>query len=214
VPPNSKSAHRVFVNCPFSQDHRDIFDAIVFTLAYYGFNPVLAQHRRRGGRLEFILRQLRDCEFSVHDITPVIGEDGGARRNTAFELGLWWGAGKDGKTLVFTAEKESLRKSFSDLDGHDFPEHAGGGAELARKLAQCILSRYPETKIFPKPQTAQAVFKQFSASFAAYCKKWGWRQTDDLSVRAQLACEWIEAYLQTAGENTRREKRNAGARRC
>jgi hypothetical protein len=185
---------RVFVNCPFTAAHRGVFDALVFTLVYYNFKPILAQHRKGGGRLEFIRKQVDECAFSIHDITPLTGKDGGARQNTAFELGLWLGAKRDDDTLIFIAEERTIAASFSDLKGHDCLEHGGDDGEVVRQLAQHLLRR-GGAGTSKKPAKVESEYRQFCVMFESDCKEWGWKQTDDLAARAWLIREWLLGNL-------------------
>jgi hypothetical protein len=61
----------VFINCPFSDDYRDHFRAIVYTVVRSGFTPRCARERDDAGevRYEKICRIINDCAFGIHDIS-------------------------------------------------------------------------------------------------------------------------------------------------
>jgi hypothetical protein len=107
------SGRDVFINCPFTDDYRAHFEAIVFTVVRSGFTPRCARESDDGGEVRFdkICRIIRECQYSVHDIskTELDADLGLPRFNMPFELGLFLGAKRFGgrshnrkKTLILT----------------------------------------------------------------------------------------------------------------
>ena len=94
----------VFINCPFSDDYREHFRAIVFTVIRSGFTPRCARERDDAGevRYEKICRIIGECAFGIHDIskTELDAGTGLPRFNMPFELGLFLGATKYGSRSV------------------------------------------------------------------------------------------------------------------
>ncbi len=96
--------HNVFINCPFSDDFRPLFEGIVFAVVDCGFQPRCALEADDGGevRVDKIARIIRECRFGVHDISVMEVDSGAglARLNMAFELGLFLGARRFGGPKV------------------------------------------------------------------------------------------------------------------
>jgi hypothetical protein len=66
----AESSPDVFINCPFSSDYEDLFDAIVFATLACGFQPRSALEVLDGGavRLSKILDLIAQCRLSLSDI--------------------------------------------------------------------------------------------------------------------------------------------------
>ena len=63
----------VFVNCPFDEGFKPIFDVIVFAITDLGFVARSAREEDDGGefRLAKIQRIIEQCRYGVHDISSV-----------------------------------------------------------------------------------------------------------------------------------------------
>ncbi len=94
------NADGVFINCPFSADYAEKFNAITFTVIRSGFTPRCAREADDAGEIRFekICRIIRDCGQGVHDIsrTEPDPHSGLPRFNMPLELGLFLGARKFG----------------------------------------------------------------------------------------------------------------------
>src|SRR5215207_1418992 len=112
----------VFINCPFSDDYRDFFNAIVFTIVRSGFVPRCALELNDGAvnRFEKICKIIEDCSYAVHDIskTELDKKSGLPRFNMPLELGVFLGAKRFGNknhstdyawTYLTTAAREAAR---------------------------------------------------------------------------------------------------------
>src|SRR5437773_1359790 len=77
----------VFLNVPFDQRYEPIFVALICSLVSLGRNPrcVLEIPETGMGRLARILRLIRSCPVSIHDLSRV-GLP--VRFNMPFELGI------------------------------------------------------------------------------------------------------------------------------
>ena len=73
----------VFINCPFTADYQAHFQGIIFTVVRSGFTPRCARESDDGGevRLDKICRIIRECPYSVHDISK-----------TELDCGFWLAA--------------------------------------------------------------------------------------------------------------------------
>jgi len=85
----------VFINCPFSDDYADFFNATVFTVIRSGFNPRCARENDDAGEVRYdkICRIIKDCAYGIHDIskTELDPASNLPRFNMPFELGLFLG---------------------------------------------------------------------------------------------------------------------------
>lgn len=125
----------VFVNCPFDNQYKDIFEAIVFTVLDCGFLPRCALEVDDGGqvRIDKIFGIISDCKFGVHDIsrTELDYANQLPRFNMPLELGIFlgakrYGSGKQKEKICLIVDRERYRyqKFISDIAGHDIRDHA------------------------------------------------------------------------------------------
>lgn len=134
----------VFLNCPFDDAYKPIFEALVFACFDCGYVPRCALEADDAGqvRIEKIISIIRSCRLGVHDIsrTELDGPDQLPRFNMPFELGLFLGAARFGGTeqrrkvcLVLDRERYRFQKFMSDIAGQDIREH---GDDPARAISQ------------------------------------------------------------------------------
>ncbi|HEY1885337.1 MAG TPA: hypothetical protein VGG86_04695 [Roseiarcus sp.] len=111
-----------------------------------GFTPRCARESDDGGEVRFdkICRIIRECPYSVHDIskTELDADSGLPRFNMPFELGLFLGAKRFGgrshnhkKTLIFDRDRFRYQSYISDIAGQDIHPHKGNVDALIRELA-------------------------------------------------------------------------------
>jgi len=148
----------VFVNCPFDDDYRPLFEAIVFTIIRSGWKPrcALETDNAAENRLEKICRIVEECQYGVHDIsrTECDGNPPLPRFNMPLELGLFLGARKfggrkhqDKVCIVFDREKYRYQKFISDIAGQDIQSHEGLVESLIEKLATWLRQQTRDKRI-------------------------------------------------------------------
>ena len=121
----------VFINCPFDLAYRPIFDAIVFTVIACGLRARSALEIVDSGelRLTKITRLLKDCAFSIHDLSRVEldAESALPRFNMPIELGIALGLKEYSRRphtlLILDSERFRYQKFASDLAGLDISAH-------------------------------------------------------------------------------------------
>ena len=61
----------VFVNCPFDDLYKPLFDAIIFAVYDMGFRPRCAKDLSNAGQPRFnkIQDLIQNCKYSIHDIS-------------------------------------------------------------------------------------------------------------------------------------------------
>src|SRR5438874_3253316 len=91
----------VFVNCPFDDDYRRLFEAVVFAVYDCGYTPRCALEIEDASevRIDKITKIIGDCRFGIHDISRTEPDAATSlpRFNMPFELGLFFGAKRFGR---------------------------------------------------------------------------------------------------------------------
>jgi hypothetical protein len=153
LPRNSSSASQraqrrgtrgrdVFLNLPFDEAYRSVFEAIVFTILASGFQPrsALEEPSSSETRLDRVVRLMTNSAYAIHDVSvrPAPGARGGARINAPFELGLFLGLihqARSAKRKFLVLDREPYRHFISDLAGFDVAVHHDD-PEQARRLVR------------------------------------------------------------------------------
>lgn len=124
----------VFINCPFDEEYRPIFEALVFAVFDCGFVARCALEFPGSGatRVDNILSLVRECKLGIHDISRTeTSEDSGLPRfNMPLELGMFLGAMKLGTSkqktkecLILDREQYRYQQFISDISGQDVYSH-------------------------------------------------------------------------------------------
>lgn len=162
----------VFINCPFSPDYEEFFQAIVFTVVRSGYTPRCARENDDGGeaRIEKICRIIGECRYGVHDIsnTELDAASGLPRFNMPLELGLFLGARNFGpkrsgkKALIFDRQKYRYQQFISDIAGQDIHAHEGKIDRLVEEIATWFRDEAGDACV-PGGRAIAAEFKRFQA---------------------------------------------------
>lgn len=126
----------VFINCPFDDTYKPLFQAIVFTVQACGFTPRCAQEEDNTAdiRIQKIIRIINDCHYGIHDISKADLDTTTqlARFNMPLELGIFIGAhhfappkhyNRNKKFIVMDSEPFRYQKFISDINGQDIKAH-------------------------------------------------------------------------------------------
>lgn len=141
----------VFVNCPFDDEYRDLFDAIVFAVHDCGFRARCALEADDGTQVRFekIVDIIRSCRYGVHDLsrTELDAEHELPRFNMPLELGLFLGASRFGgprqkqkNALVIDTERFRYQRFISDISGQDVHAHDGNVAKAVEAVRDWLRS--------------------------------------------------------------------------
>jgi hypothetical protein len=141
----------VFINCPFDEDYAPILQAILFCIIYLGLAPRLASENNDSGavRLQKIIDLVKECRFSVHDLSRAVAAEAGEvfRLNMPFELGLDYGCrqfhgGEQGSKvlLILQATPYQHHTALSDLSGCDAEAHQNSYQTAVRKVRNWLAS--------------------------------------------------------------------------
>lgn len=166
-------ALNVFINCPFDDDYKPCFEALIFTVTASGYRARCALEENDAGDIRFdkLCRLVGDSDKSVHDLSRVqLGVTGLPRFNMPFEYGLFQGAkrfgGKrqKGKTALAMVEKmHSLPVYMSDVAGTDPECHEGKPSEVIRAVRR-YLHRRPDETPLPGAGFMSDEFDRFKSS--------------------------------------------------
>jgi hypothetical protein len=138
------SSRDVFINCPFSADYQEFYEAIIYAVVRSGFEPRCSRESDDGSevRIDKICRIIAESRYSVHDISKTEPDPTShlPRFNMPLELGLFLGARKFGgrrhsqkKALIFDREERRYQAFLSDIAGQDIHSH---GADVTRLIEQ------------------------------------------------------------------------------
>ena len=204
---------QVFINCPFDEHYRPLFQALVFVVHACGMTARTALEADNGAevRIEKIIRIIRECCHSIRDISRVeLDVDSGLpRMNMPFELGLFLGAQRFGdarqkkKTcIIFDRDRYRYQKFLSDIAGQDIRAHYGSTEELIRAVRNALATTLPSDILLHSGATMAARYAQFRKDLPVVCDRLG-MDPDDLSYRdlSAFVSEWLDK--ETTAELTR-----------
>lgn len=186
MPPKqrSKSAapgyhNSVFINCPFDEDYRQLFQAAVFTVLYCGRDPRSALEVYNSGqvRIEKIFKLIETCRFGIHDISRTEPDvySGLPRFNMPLELGIFLGAQRFGtrqhkakNCLILDREPYRYQQFMSDISGQDISAHGGDPTTLITKVRDW-LNTVASTHSLPSGSAIATRFALFQSDIPAIC---------------------------------------------
>ncbi len=194
----------VFINCPFSTDYQEHFEAIVYTVVRSGFIPRCARETDDSGevRIDKICRIIEGSRYSIHDISKTDPDPGTnlPRFNMPLELGLFLGARRFGgkkhaqkKSLVLDCEKHRYQKFISDIAGQDIHSHGGKVSRLIEELATWLRDEARDSKV-PGGRAIAAEFRRFRKELPEIAASKD-LELDELTFKdlAGIAANWIVA---------------------
>ena len=147
MPSSRRPPADVFLNIPYDNKFQNLCLAYICGISALGFVPRATLEIPGGSRrLDRIFRLIRNCPFSVHDLSRVELDrkrPPTPRFNMPFELGLcvaWERIGKKKHTwFVYESRMRRLAKSLSDLNGSDPHIHGGTVTGVLRELCSAFV---------------------------------------------------------------------------
>lgn len=144
----------VFINCPFDEEYRPLFQALCFAIHACGMTARSALEVDNGAevRIDKIARIIGECRHGIHDLSRVELDSGSGypRMNMPFELGLFLGAqrfgGREQKSktcIIFDREQFRYQQFLSDIAGQDIRAHHGDPAEAVRLVRNALSTTLP-----------------------------------------------------------------------
>lgn len=192
----------VFINCPFTDDYRQIFHSIVFSVLACGFRPRTALEAGDGGdiRLDKIVRLIKESHYSIHDLSCVqLDKDNNLPRfNMPFELGLVIGCKKVAGVqyaarpiLIMEHAAYTSQKCLSDIAGQDLKAHGESPARVINIVRAWLLQQSGRENI-PGHIRIQNAFTKFYKLLPELCDVAGLEEAEiSYSDYVYLAQQWL-----------------------
>ena len=191
----------VFLNCPFDDIYRPLFEVAVFTIIRCKFNVRCALEESDSSeiRLYKIFRIISECKFGVHDLsmTELDIETNLPRFNMPFELGLFLSAkyfdnDQDKICLIFEKQPHTYEKYISDIKGQDISSHNYNPQTLIKKMRDWLDTNSNHITL-PGGSFLLKEYNQFQKWLPKRCKTLKVETTElTFNNYAQLVYEWIE----------------------
>jgi hypothetical protein len=194
----------VFINCPFDDTYKPIFEAIVFAVNDLGFVARCALELDDASemRLAKITRIIEQCAYGVHDISSVALGTGTnlPRFNMPLELGLYlgcklFGGGTQHKKacLILDIDPYRYRVFISDISGLDIHSHKGE-PERAIVEVRNWLANVSRTKGLLGGAEIAGRYTRFVKQLPKMCKRLK-RRTKDLTFAdfSEMVEIWLNA---------------------
>jgi hypothetical protein len=168
----------VFVNCPFDEEFKPIFRAMIFAAISSGYNPRCALDSTDGAeiRVSKIATMIGECDYGIHDLSRVEVDAGGVPRfNMPMELGLHLGARLFGsgrhkrkRALILETQPHRYDAVLSDISGQDIEVHGNDPGQAIR----CVRNWLSAHRAPNEPPLLGAVamlgdYRRFQADAAA-----------------------------------------------
>lgn len=202
-------ARQVFLNCPFDDAYRPLYEAIIFAVLHCGFVIRCARERDHSGetRIGKIVDIIRDSQFGIHDISHVECDEVNRlpRFNMPLELGLFLGAKsfseqpkqKKKRCLILDSEPYRYQKFISDIAGQDILSHGGEPME-ALKQTRNLLATVSNRKL-PGTVETEHFYHDFCRDLPEILVKLALRPEDVQYVEyVKVAMERLKDHQHTA----------------
>lgn len=198
----SESEDSVFINCPFTDDYKQLYHSIIFTVLSCGFRPRTAMEAGDAGdiRLDKIMRLVAESPYSIHDLSAVELDDQNQlpRFNMPFELGLVIGCKRIPGSrysrrplLVMERTAYTAQKCLSDIAGQDLKAHGGSVSRIINIVRTWLLQQSDRPDI-PGHVRIQNAFNAFYDVLPELCDE-AELEADDISYSdfVLLAQQWL-----------------------
>jgi hypothetical protein len=177
---DSRLEYGVFINCPFDEPYRPIFEAVVFAVHDCGYVARCSLEVTDASqvRIDKISAIIAACRFGIHDIsrTELDTETQLPRFNMPLELGLFLGAKRFGapkhrlKTcLILDVERYRYQKFVSDIAGQDIVAHRGNPDEAIRAVRDWLSAATSHSVKIPGGAAIARRYRTFRHELPAAC---------------------------------------------
>jgi hypothetical protein len=167
---SSDRERNVFINCPFDEDYRPCFEALLFIVAASGYTVRCALEDADGASIRFdkLRKLIAESPRTIHDLSRIeLSKDALPRFNMPFELGLAMGAKYFGSprqqrssALILVRKDYILNAYLSDLGGNDPASHNGDPLQLMAAVTR-FLHASPTGKVLAGPKSVFVRFTRF-----------------------------------------------------
>jgi hypothetical protein len=169
----------VFINCPFDDAYKPLFESLVFAITHCGFRPRCALEIDDGSqvRVDKIFRIIEECRFGLHDLSraELDKSSGLPRFNMPLELGMFLAAKRFGAArqrtkacLILDREAYRYQKFISDIAGQDIRAH-DRDVKLAIGVTRDWL-RASSSRSMPGGSEIDRQFRKFRKQLPMLCR--------------------------------------------
>lgn len=192
----------IFLNVPFDEDYKPIFDALIYAVYDCGFIPRSALEADDGASVRF--KKVQDLiaasQFAIHDVSRTELDPVNAlpRFNMPLELGLFIGAKVYGSPkhrrkgcLILDRERYRYQKFISDIAGHDIKSHAGDPHQATAAVRDWLRTSSGRRSI-PSAANVKRRYARFLKDLPTLCDSLG-LERDELTYVDY--CHTVEIWL-------------------
>lgn len=200
--------YSVFINCPFDDSYRPLFEAVVFAVHDCGYIARCALEVTDASevRIEKIARIIEGCKFGVHDISRTESDATTTlpRFNMPLELGLFLGAKRFGRgiqkqksCLILDVERFRFQKFISDIAGQDISGHGGDRTRAIKIVRDWLNDAARGSTTIPGGTRIASRYEIFRNELPAACEKLHLR-VDELTFNDYVVQveEWLKLNAQ------------------
>lgn len=170
----------VFINCPFDDEYRPLFYAVVFAVYDCGLIPRCSLEVSNSGNvlIHKIISLIKDCQWGIHDLSRTeLNPNGLPRFNMPLELSIFLGAQRLGSRLqqrqsclVLDRELHRYQEFISDIAGQDISSHGTDPARAITPVRNWLATSIPGRR-FPGGKDIGDRFDQFHRDLPGICAK-------------------------------------------
>ena len=168
----------VFINCPFDDDFKPLFRALVFAIHDCGFVARCAFEDigAEETRLAKLIRIINECKYGIHDISRVeLGMKNNLPRfNMPFESGLFWGCFEYGnnrqkakKIMILDSIAFRYQQTLSDIAGQDIKVHEDDPKKMIDIVRTWLGNK--TDKLLPGGEEMWKHYQEFEGDLPAIC---------------------------------------------
>jgi hypothetical protein len=195
----------VFINCPFDDEYKLLLRPMLLTLVYVGLFPRLASEKSDSleQRIEKILRLIKQCKYSIHDLSRLKSEKANefSRLNMPFELGIEYGCRRIAKnhlrtkrSLVLEKKRYDIQRALSDLNGVDIKCHNNKPAQAVRALQHWLIETLGLNDM-ESPSVIWKKFAEFDSDFYKRQKAQGYSKRDLIVMPVPQYLRFIKQWV-------------------
>ena len=199
---NKNYGNNVFINCPFDEHYKPLFNAIIFTIHDCGFIPrsTLEEEDSSEYQISKIYKIVLDCKYGIHDISRTELSKGNKlpRFNMPLELGIFLAAKRFGegkqkkkKCLILDKEPHRYQKFISDIAGQDIKDHGNDVKEVIKRVRNWLRNSSSRVTI-PGPVAIWTRYQTFLEELPELCKEARWDMDELIFIDYSLLIEeWL-----------------------
>ena len=194
----------VFINCPFDQDYKSLFYALIFAVHDCGYYACCAQEIDDSStvRIDKLFEVIEACCLGIHDIsrTELSVTHQLPRFNMPLELGLFLGAKRFGpaeqaekRCLILDREPYRYQRFCSDIAGQDIQVHHQAPSLAIRVVRNWLASAVPTGLILPGGTKIAERYQLFWDDLPIQCDTSGLMVDELIFVDFRnLITQWLE----------------------